>query len=134
MNVSIKVIPHHKQRYRTPGDWVLAGNELRIFVSKLPDWRHEALIAVHELVEVLICVHKGITQDLVDAFDQNYERERDDGFHEPGDEPGDDPSAPYHFAHSAATGVERVLAVALGVRWKTYEDAVLALDRPEVPA
>ena len=132
MNVDIKIIPHHKQRYRTCGDWTQEEGDLHIFVSKLPDWRFESLIAVHELVEALICTKQGITQEIVDAFDENYERERDDGFHGPEDEPGDDPSAPYHFAHSIATGVERILSVALGVRWKSYEEAVLALDRPKV--
>lgn len=131
MNVSVKVIPHAEQRYRTPGDWFFeADGGLHIRISALGDWRYETLIAVHELVEVVLCKKRGITQEQVDAFDQNYERERDEGFHKPEDEPGDDPSAPYHREHGVATGIERILAAALGVAWADYAAAVLALDAP----
>lgn len=133
MNVEVRVIPHASQRYRTPGDWFFdSQGDLHIRVSALGNWKHELLIGVHELVEVLICKYHGISQEKVDAFDQNYERERDDGFHAPHDEPGDDPSAPYHFEHGVATAVERLLAVALGVAWNDYSEAVAALDRPGV--
>lgn len=132
MNVDLRVIPHASQRYRTPGDWFYdPQGTLHIRVSALGNWKHELLIGVHELVEVLICRYHGVTQDQVDAFDANYERERDDGFHAPSDEPGDDPSAPYHLEHSYATAVERMMAAALGVAWADYAAAVLALDHPK---
>jgi len=119
MKITIESIPHEKQRYPTVGDWQFddEGN-LTIRVSKLSNWRREALVAVHELVEVLLCKHEGITQESVDEFDKQFESTRPpDNF----DEPGDDPSAPYVKQHCTATGIERLLAAQLGVNWKEYE-------------
>ncbi len=119
MRIVIETIPHEQQRYQTVGDWVFddEGN-LTIRVSKLSNWRREALIAVHELVEVLLCKHDGVTQESVDIFDKQFEATRaPDNF----DEPGDDPSAPYVKQHCVATGIERLLAAQLGVNWKEYE-------------
>lgn len=84
----------------------------------------ESLVAVHELVEVLLCDANGFFQNTVDDFDMEYEKNR-----KPGDEsePGDDPKAPYHRQHCIATGVERILAAELGVNWKEYEDCINAL-------
>jgi hypothetical protein len=122
MNVCIKVIPHSEQKYPTCGDWRYdADGTLQIRISKLGNWRYEMLVAVHELVEVLICKHRGISVKAVDRFDIAYEKNR-----KPSDEsePGDEPSAPYVNEHCAATGVERILAMLLGVKWKRYEEAI----------
>ena len=43
------------------------------------------------------------------------------------DEPGDDPTAPYHREHCFATAVERMLIAALGVSWADYDQAVESL-------
>lgn len=126
MNINIQVIPHENQRYETVGDWFYdEKGDLQIRVSKLSDWRHEVLIAVHELVEVLICKYEGITAESVDRFDMDFEEHR-----HPDDEsePGDDPRAPYVREHCLATGVERILAMVLGVNWKTYEKEVNSLQ------
>ena len=69
MNVKIVTIPHEEQRYPTVGDWVVNGDNLYISVSKMSDPRYELLVAVHELVEVLLCKERGISQVLVDKFD-----------------------------------------------------------------
>lgn len=124
MNINIKTIPHKEHRYPTVGDWWFEKDgTLQIRVSKLGNWRYEALIVVHELVEVLICKHARVTQKQVDKFDMMFENEREQGLH--GDEePGDDPDAPYKFQHGIATGVERILAVMLGVCWRKYEMAI----------
>lgn len=141
MKIVIETIPHEKQRYPTVGDWVfekewpagemptggkvIAQQEvLRIKVSDLGDWRKEALIAVHELIEVLICKHDGVSQEQVDKFDIAFEKARKPGND---DEPGDDNNAPYRRQHCIATSVERLLAVHLDVRWNDYADAVEAL-------
>ena len=118
MKITIATIPHGKQRYPTVGDWYFRNGKLHIRVSDLGDWRMEMLIAVHELVETLLCVHDGVTQGDVDAFDRKFERDR-----KPGDErePGDDPSAPYRRQHQVATHMERHLAAKLGVKWEQYE-------------
>lgn len=128
MKITIEIIPHDQHRYSTVGDWLYdSEGNLIIRVSQLSDWRREMLIAVHELVEVLICKHDGVTQEQVDQFDAkvfNYAEH-------PDEEPGDDPGSPYKKQHCIATGVERVLAAALGVDWKPYEEELESL--PELP-
>lgn len=77
------------------------------------------LVAVHELVEVVICKHMGVTQAEVDAFDKQFENNRTP---DNDSEPGDDQNAPYCEEHCIATGIERILAAELGVPWKEYEE------------
>ena len=119
MNIKIETILHENHRYTTVGDWYFEGEDIVIKVSKLSDWRREALIAVHELVEVLLCKHEGVTQAQVDKFDNDYEANRSRGDES---EPGDASDAPYRKQHCIATGIERMLAAELGVDWKPYED------------
>lgn len=126
MKIIIETIPHETHRYSTVGDWFYdpEGN-LIIRVSQLSDWRREMLVAVHELVEVLLCKHDGVTQQEVDKFDTGF------SFADhPDEEPGDSSDAPYKKQHCVATGVERILAAHFGVDWKEYE-AELG-DLPEV--
>lgn len=125
MKINIETIPHNQQRYPTVGDWFWDADEvLHIRVSALSDWRREALIAVHELVEVLLCKQDGVTTAEVDSFDKAYEGSRQEGDES---EPGDEPNAPYVRQHCIATGVERILAAGLGVSWKEYEEELNAL-------
>jgi hypothetical protein len=117
VKIIIQTIPHRQQRYNTVGDWYTekATGTVRIFVSEMGNWRFEFLIGTHEVVEAFLCLHAGIAEESVDKFDKEYI-----GY----DEPGDEPSAPYHVQHCIATGIERILAVLLGVDWKTYEEAL----------
>ncbi len=117
--VTIDALDHCDQRYDTVGDWqVTPGDTLQVTVSYLGDRRMEALVAVHELVEAILCLHRGIAPEAVDKFDQDFEGEG---------EPGDDPKAPYHREHVFATQVERMLADELGVDWDEYDRKVQAL-------
>lgn len=127
--IEIEFIEHSKQRYPTVGDWRLVhglGDQkiLLISVSQLSDWRYEALIAIHELAEVLMCQQAGITQEVVDKFDKDFEAARPP---DNDDEPGDDPNAPYGKQHCIATGIESIVAAELGVCWKNYADEVLSM-------
>lgn len=125
MKITIETIPHEKQRYPTVGDWEWIDNEsLSIRVSELGDWRYNALVAIHELVEVLKCKHDGVTQESVDKFDIEYEKSRAE---DDDSEPGDSPQSPYKEQHCLATGIERILASALGVDWKDYDEVIMAL-------
>lgn len=81
-------------------------------------------MAIHELCEVVMCKHNGITQQQVDKFDLEFEAHRHP---DNKDEPGDDPKAPYIHEHCIATGIERILAAELGVDWKSYEEELEAL-------
>lgn len=125
MKIIIETIPHDQQRYPTCGDWQWTDPDtLSIKVSQLSDWRRGACVAIHELAEVLMCKQDGVTEQAVDEFDKNFEANRAEGNE---DEPGDDPAAPYRKQHFTATNIERILAQALGVDWKEYEDEICAL-------
>jgi hypothetical protein len=117
LKVEIETIPHDLQRYNTVGDWQVSYLEplFHINVSELRDWRMEAAIAIHELVECALCHYMGISQAQVDTFDQTYEGQG---------EPGDDRSAPYQVPHALATGVERTVLAMLGVNWTDYQERI----------
>jgi hypothetical protein len=119
MKIVIETIPHEAQRYDTVGDWWFdPDGSLQIRVSAMGDEQAEQLVAVHELVEVILCQARGVSTEAVDAFDLNY--------HDAG-EPGDSPSAPYRDEHCFATAVERMLCAAMGRSWSAYDDLVSAL-------
>jgi hypothetical protein len=125
MNVTIKIIRHDQQNYSTAGDWRFDENgDLVIKVSKLSDWRFEMLVAHHEFTEALLCKHRGITTESVDAFDKAFEAVRTNNNE---DEPGNEPTAPYVKEHCTATGIERIMAAELGVSWKHYEETLSKL-------
>ena len=112
LNVSIKTVPHKEQRYNTVGDWFYTGAmALNIRVSEMSDWRYEICVAIHELVEAFLCKYCGITQQTIDDFDQ---------FHINALEPGDLSDCPYHWQHNLASGVERIVATCLGVKWLQF--------------
>jgi hypothetical protein len=124
MRIIIETIPHKRQRYETCGDWYFRKGVLHIKVSKMSDWRREMLVAVHELVEVLLCKDRGITTAEVDAFDKAFEKARAPGNE---DEPGDDPKAPYRKEHFFATNIERLLSAELRVDWAKYDKEINGL-------
>ena len=146
MKIVIKTIPHADQYYPTVGDWFftnekgersegsIGSSELVICVSDLGDWRKELLVGLHELVEVAIAHHRGITVAQVDAFDKAFEVNRqlklDAAKSEAEeellliDEPGDAPGCPVGREHSVASGVERILAALLEVDWAPYEKQI----------
>jgi len=125
LKIVIGTTPHKNQRYPTVGDWIwITPDVLEIQVSDMGNWRYEALVAVHELVEVLLCKQRGITQEVVDGYDVGYENKRPEGDLS---EPGDSADAPYRNEHFFATNVERLLAAELGVDWREYGDVVESL-------
>ena len=108
MRIIIETIPHEQQRYPTVGDWFYdPSGDLVIRVSQMPDERYGLLVALHELVEAQLCLDRGITQEQVDAYDIEFERNRPPGNDS---EPGDCMAAPYHNEHCFATGIERLMA------------------------
>jgi hypothetical protein len=131
MRVVIDFVPHTEQRYGSIGDWQIdsEGNwnikVSRIQESGLNAFEYQLLVAVHELVEMIDCTHRGITPEAVDAFDMSFRGE--DIFAEP----GDDESAPYYASHQFACGIERLLAARLGVNWKAYSQAIDGLGDTE---
>jgi hypothetical protein len=126
MKVTIEVIPHEAQRYDTVGDWHFTeAGDLEIKVSKMSDPRYEMLIAGHEIDEALMCRRDGVWESAVDDWDKGYAaRYWEKGHASPYAEPGDNPAAPYHKQHVAATRIERVRAKAYGVDWRAYNREV----------
>jgi hypothetical protein len=123
LKITIETIPHEKQRYNTVGDWQFnTEGDLNIRVSETPDsgMRGSWLIAIHELVEALLCKHKGITTEMVDKFDLAY-----DPLNET--EPGDHPFCPCVDQHCVATGIERLLTPLFGLQWTGYDNEILGL-------
>lgn len=117
MRIVIETIPHSEQRYPTLGDWQFdeAFEELTISVSQTFCRASNNLIAVHELIEALLCEQRGITQVEVDAFDTKWLPH--DGLFEP----GDDPDAPYHREHLFADTIERLMAQQMLFNWRRHE-------------
>lgn len=119
MKITIETIPHNEQRYPTVGDWQIATNgDINIKVSQMSDPRYEQLVGLHELVEVLLCVERGISATDVDHFDKNFELHRQSGDES---EPGDHKDSPYREEHFFATNVEALMSVELGVNFQDYE-------------
>lgn len=124
--ITIDNIIHKEQRYDSCGDYeeYSDGNFCDITVSRLSDWRYEALIASHELLEYIIVKYQKIPLNKIDEFDIQFEKNRKKGNT---DEPGDDPKAPYHKAHKFSTMVEQLLAQMLKVKWSVYDKEVNSL-------
>jgi hypothetical protein len=105
-------------RYQTVGDWVFVDdNNLQITVSDLGNRSCELLVTLHELIEAILCQDRGITGEVVDAYDRTFAGEG---------EPGDAGDCPYRSEHLLATSFEMQLAVALGVSWPEYEEKIEA--------
>jgi hypothetical protein len=122
MRINIEVIPHEVQRYPTVGDYWVEDGVQQVRVSRLPDWRYEILVAVHEIVELALARHRGIPETVISEFDVEFERMREKRLRS--GEPGDHPESPYRKEHFFATNLERLLAGALDVDWLEYERCV----------
>lgn len=121
MKIVIQPLPHALQRYATVGDWQFAprGNILSIRVSRMRDERAVWAVALHEMVEALLCNAAGVSQEEVDQFDFGFLGEG---------EPGDDPAAPYAPQHAVATEIERIFVRAVGLGWEDYEAMVQRVE------
>jgi hypothetical protein len=117
-SVMIVTVPPKAMRYRTVGDWFWKEPGcLIIQVADTGNWIYNLLVAVHELIEVILCEVAGISEKRVSAFDLAHQDDEDPGTH---------PKAPYHDQHITAMGIEMILAARAGVKWRIYE---AALDR-----
>lgn len=121
----IQIIPHIFQFYETVGNYGIGTNgEILIFVSDLHDEKFNMLVAIHELVEVTLTQHDGVSEKSITEFDMKFEEKRNGNL----DEPGDDPKAPYRDQHSLATSVERMLTGYMGLNWSDYEKACNSVE------
>ena len=115
--IIIKCIDPSSQRLDENGDWFYDtdADELTVFVSKMPDWKSELAIAVHEFVEACMCLADGVDQTDVDFFDKKFYLEHDKG------EAGDSKDAPYFKQHKSATFIEQEVCNQLGLSWQEHE-------------
>jgi hypothetical protein len=129
--IVIEVIPHRDQRYNTVGDWQFtrdglgSATELNIKVSEIGEAGESMLIAIHELVEAILCEFGGIEEKAVDEFDMNWLPRK--AYWDSDvmiSEPGEDDRAPYYTQHQTATGIERIVAMRLWTNWARYEARV----------
>jgi hypothetical protein len=126
MKINIETIPHGEQRYPTVGDyWDDSEGVVQVRVSDMKDWRYEALVVVHELVEMFLTKHRDIAEQDISDFDVKFERSREEGLVT--GEPGDHVNAPYRREHFFATNLERLFSSELGVDWFEYDVVVDAL-------
>ncbi len=117
-SVIIATISPKEMRYRTVGDWFFTEPGcLTIQVADTGNWIYNLLVAVHELIETILCQIAGVSEKRVSNFDLAHQDDEDPGTH---------PKAPYHDQHMTAMGIEMILAARAGVKWRIYEDA---LDR-----
>ena len=111
------------QRFTTVGDWGRSPNgEYFITIARLPDYRHQVLVLIHELVEWTICMLTGVSVEAADAFDALWEQELRKGLHEPEDEAGYDTRCPYRKGHVWGGRAERFFAWLFRVDWNDYGD------------
>jgi hypothetical protein len=112
-NIEIYSIPHQEQRYDTAGDYDEDSVGWWINVSQMTHWEYEALVAVHELVEMILTKHRKISWDKITKFDETDGKDSDD--------PGTMKSAPYHREHMFSMKIEKLLCKELGLDWDTYD-------------
>lgn len=120
MNMNVLVIPNSEMRPEVDGcDWFYddTGN-LEVRIAPLSCWEMETCLAIHELIESILCKKAGISQTEVDQFDLKFDRDHPN---EPDIGAGDDPDAPYHRQHIVATTIERIVAGELNLNWEEYE-------------
>lgn len=97
------------------GDWfyTLEGDlVIRVIGNDMAD-PETFLFALHELVEAVLCKAHGVSQIVVDRFDEAIAAGTID--HDPDAEPGDHPACPYRREHRAAMFIEHMMAHYLGI-------------------
>lgn len=129
-DIHIKTIPHNDQRYETCGDWWYnEDGSITITVSQTNS-KYEFLIAVHEMVEVVLCGLKQVNEKDVTSFDLEFEKMRVEYPKLVADaEPGDNDAAPYFHEHAMASRIEHWLADSIGVDWSSYEKEINSLEK-----
>lgn len=124
MKIIIKSIPHKRQKYDTVGNyWVDSNGDWQIRISEMPK-KYMLLVAIHELIEKILCDDREILDEVITQYDTALERRRKPGNT---DEPGDNIEAPYFKEHQLATAIEKRIALELNINWKNYERCVNGL-------
>ena len=125
IKILVEVIDHCNQRYPTVGDWWFEVDRnfnevIHICVSKIihkgiHQEYMEFAVALHELVEAILCRYNGVSEYEVTKFDEE---------HPEADEPGALIDAPYFKEHAVATQIEKMLVEQFSFSWEEYDEAV----------
>ena len=120
MDITVKVIPNEQIKERagfTGADWWYdeEGN-LQIRIAQMSTREREMALAVHEIVECILCKFHGVKVEDVDKFDEVAEANGHNI------DAGDLAGCPYGREHTAATACERIVAMELNVGgWASYD-------------
>lgn len=102
-DIVIRQIKYKDQQYDTVGNYRKVANGNLIEVSKLKGYVKDddelAAVALHEMVEMLLCIKRKIKFKDIDNFDIAF---KGDG------EPGNEKDAPYHKEHRFADMMEQL--------------------------
>lgn len=124
MRIKLRRIDQKEQKFTTLGywSWSKPGNKgtLTVQVSRMGDWRFEAAVWGHELIEVFYCWLFRISTEEADRFDAFYEAEYNAGRIATTQEPGDDRKCPYYVGHSAGVAWEHFWIFISFCRWSKY--------------
>jgi hypothetical protein len=125
--IFIKVIPASEQRLKENcGDyWYDENGTLNIRVSEIgsdkKSWLYQRMIVIHELIEQTLTEYRGITEEEIQAFDEKFYAEMDNGDYP---EAGFHPNCPYLSAHTLSDNVERQMALYCDIDWFEYSKEV----------
>ena len=116
MNIHVEIIPHDRQRYSTSGDWFFdEWGDLQIKVDDVGHWKSETMVAIHEIIEALLCKDRGIKETDVTKFDTDHPELED---------PGLSVEAPYYEEHKIATYIERDVCLHLREDWNEHYERI----------
>jgi hypothetical protein len=116
--IEINFIPHKEHKFTTIGHWAVENEILKIWISEEICWQNKAAVLFHELIEVFICISKGITTAECDEFDELFEKEYENGIWSKSIEAGFDKRCPYRIGHIWGSRFERIVIFLLGASWK----------------
>ena len=115
--IEINFIPKEKQRfecYKASGCadyFMLPRGLLVINISRSEAWRPQWLVLLHEIIEIILVLHKKISFIEIDKFDIS---------HSDSEDPGALKSAPYHKQHIIALFLESYIARKISVKPDSY--------------
>lgn len=112
--------PRTQMRFTTAGDWTQQDGVYEIWICETADWRMQAIVLFHELIELLWCHKNGVTAKDADIFDAKWEAELEKGIHKPWEEAGFAADCPYGPGHRLGVKAEKLGCFALGMKWGTY--------------
>ena len=119
--IRVDIVRHKDQRYPTVGDWEFGEDtpakmhNLLVSVSQTGNQDYNDLVAVHEIIEAILCRANGVSDENVTNWDRDHMDHPD---------PGSIPGCPYYREHLVATVIEKIVASELQIDWYEYEETL----------